>query len=157
QGREVAASSARRGSTARIHWPTQKIATARNMRPRTIIAALLVAIIAANCSLPAAAENQRRISRSVLLDKIRGAWAAQMIGVSYGAPVEFKSLQKIIEGEIKPDDLSNALDQDDLYVEMTFAHVMDTIGLDATTAQFGEAFKDSKYKLWHANAAARRN
>ena len=33
---------------------------------------------------------------------------------------------------------------------------MDTVGLDATTEQFGEMFKDSKYNLWHANAAARR-
>ena len=30
------------------------------------------------------------------------------------------------------------------------------VGLDATTEQYGEMFKDSKYKLWHANAAARR-
>ena len=80
-----------------------------------------------------------------------------MIGVSYGAPTEFKSNGKIIEGEIKGDDLSNAIDQDDLYVEMTFAHVMDTIGLGATTVDYGNAFKDSKYQLWHANAAARRN
>ena len=42
-------------------------------------------------------------------------------------------------------------------MEMTFAHVMDTIGLDATSADYGEAFKNSKYQLWHANAAARRN
>ncbi len=80
-----------------------------------------------------------------------------MIGVSYGAPTEFKTLGKIIEGDIKGDDLSNAINQDDLYVEMTFAQVMDTIGLDATTADYGDAFKDSKYQLWHANAAARRN
>jgi hypothetical protein len=34
---------------------------------------------------------------------------------------------------------------------------MDTVGLDATTAEYGKAFKDTKYRLWHANAAARRN
>ncbi len=102
-------------------------------------------------------ESERQISRKELLDKIRGAWAAQMIGVAYGAPTEFKSIGKIIEGEIKGLELSNAIDQDDLYVEMTFAHVMDTVGLDATTEDYGNAFKDTKYKLWHANAAARRN
>ena len=115
----------------------------------------LTALLAV-ASIAQAAEH-RHLSREVLLDKIRGAWAAQMIGVSYGAPTEFKSNGKIIEGEIKGDDLSNAIDQDDLYVEMTFAHVMDTIGLDATTVDYGNAFKDSKYQLWHANAAARRN
>jgi hypothetical protein len=39
---------------------------------------------------------------------------------------------------------------------MTFAEVMDRIGLNATTEQYGEAFKNSKYRLWHANASARR-
>lgn len=103
------------------------------------------------------AAETRQLSREMLRDKIRGAWAAQMIGVSYGAPTEFKTLGKINEGPIKGDDLSNSIDQDDLYVEMTFAQVMDTIGLDATCADYGEAFKNSKYPLWHANAAARRN
>jgi hypothetical protein len=116
--------------------------------------ALLVGLVLTGSSR---AEEPRHLSRGVLLDKIRGAWAAQMIGVSYGAPTEFKTLGKIIEGPIKGDDLSNSIDQDDLYVEMTFAHVMDTVGLNATTQQYGEAFKDSKYRLWHANAAARRN
>ncbi|MCC6492297.1 MAG: ADP-ribosylglycohydrolase family protein [Pirellulales bacterium] len=114
---------------------------------------LVLVTVAAN----AHGETTRRLSRKQLRDKIRGAWAAQMIGVSYGAPTEFKSNGKIIEGEIKGDDLSNAIDQDDLYVEITFAQVMDSLGLDATTKNYGEAFKDSKYKLWHANAAARKN
>jgi hypothetical protein len=34
---------------------------------------------------------------------------------------------------------------------------MDRLGLDATTEQYGEMFRDSKYSLWHANAGARRN
>jgi ADP-ribosylglycohydrolase len=122
---------------------------------RTPIAFLLLATVAVAQAVHAA--PGRKLSRDELRDKIRGAWAAQMIGVAYGAPTEFKSLGKIIEGEIEGLPLSNAIDQDDLYVEMTFAHVMDTIGLDATTADYGEAFKNTKYKLWHANAAARRN
>lgn len=109
------------------------------------------------CATFARSAEVRRLSRDSLRDKIRGAWAAQMIGVSYGAPTEFSSLGKIIETPIKGDDLSNSIDQDDLYVEMTFAHVMDTVGLDAKCADYGEAFKNSKYDLWHANAAARRN
>ena len=41
---------------------------------------------------------------------------------------------------------------------MTFAEViMDKVGLDATTEQYGEMFKNSMYELWHANAGARRN
>jgi hypothetical protein len=63
----------------------------------------------------------------------------------------------IYEGEIVSRPISNALVQDDLYVEMTFARVMDTVGLDATSADYGEAFKNAQYALWHANAGARRN
>lgn len=100
----------------------------------------------------------RRISHQELEDKIRGGWAGQMIGVSYGAPTEFRSNGKILEGDLAwaPDRVSNSIQQDDLYVEMTFAKVIDTYGINATSEQFGDAFKDSKYGLWHANAAARR-
>jgi hypothetical protein len=124
------------------------------MRFKLVLSLALTALTSVTALAQAPA---RRMSRDELRDKIRGAWAAQMIGVSYGAPTEFKSVGKIIEGEIVSDDLSNAIDQDDLYVEMTFAQVMDSLGLDATTADYGEAFKTTKYRLWHANAAARRN
>ena len=107
----------------------------------------------------AAEAPARRMSRAVLEDKVRGGWAGQMIGVAFGAPTEFRSNGKINEAELKwtPDMLANTIHQDDLYVEMTFAEVMDRLGLDATTEQYGEMFRDSKYSLWHANAGARRN
>ena len=100
----------------------------------------------------------RVMSRQTLQDKIKGGWAGQMIGVSYGAPTEFRVMGKINEEPLAwaPDRIENAIHQDDLYVEMTLARVMDTVGLNATSAQYGEMFKDSKYGLWHANAAARR-
>ena len=103
--------------------------------------------------------ESRRLTRQALDDKIRGGWAGRMIGVSYGAPTEFRAQGKIIEEELKwtPDRVSNSIHQDDLYVEMTFAAVMDKTGLNATIEQYGEAFKDSKYSLWHANAAGRHN
>ena len=111
-------------------------------------------------SAPAAqpAPAERRLTRAVLEDKIRGGWVGQMVGVAYGAPTEFRSNRRIITHPLEwtPDRVSNALQQDDLYVEMTFAQVLDTTGLDATTEQFGEMFKDSQYSLWHANATARR-
>ena len=52
-----------------------------------------------------------------------------MIGVSFGAPTEFRYLGKIIpEDKLpkwKPDMVSEALRQDDLYVDMTLAKVLD--------------------------------
>jgi ADP-ribosylglycohydrolase len=104
-------------------------------------------------------QEVRTLSRKVFEDKVRGGWAGQMIGVSFGAPTEFTSNGKLIEGDLPawtPDRIENAIDQDDLYVEMTFAAVMDSRGLDATTEQYGDAFRTSKYRLWHANAGARR-
>jgi ADP-ribosylglycohydrolase len=102
----------------------------------------------------------REISLDALRDKIRGGWAGQMIGVSYGAPTEFRYRQQIIpENRLpiwKPDRILNSLGQDDLYVDMTFAKVIDEKGLDATTEDFGAQFKEAKYALWHANLAARR-
>jgi hypothetical protein len=102
----------------------------------------------------------KEISLAELRDKIQGGWAGQMIGVSYGAPTEFRYLEKIIpEKELPewaPDKVRNALDQDDLYVDMTFAKVLDDKGINATTEDFGAMFKNAKYRLWHANLAARR-
>lgn len=110
-------------------------------------------------SLCSAFSQTRQISISQLQDKIRGGWAGQMIGVSFGAPTEFRSNGKIITGRIpwNPAWVKESITQDDLYVEMTFAEVLDRHGLDATAEQFGEAFKSTRYPLWHANAAARRN
>ena len=74
---------------------------------------------------------------SVLEDKIRGGWAGQMIGVSFGEPTEFRYLDGIIpEDELpewRPEMVVSTLNQDDLYVDMTFAAVLDEKGLDATT------------------------
>ena len=84
---------------------------------------------------------------SRLEDKIRGGWAGQMIGVSFGAPTEFRFQGQIVPEaalpEWRPDMVRNALDQDDLYVDMTFAAVLDEKGLDATTDDFGAMFRDA--------------
>ena len=115
-------------------------------------------IIAGSLFVPAFAQI-KEIPRASLRDKIEGGWAGQMIGVSFGAPTEFRSNAKINTAELPkwtPDRVSNSLDQDDLYVDMTFAKVLDDKGIDASTADFGAMFKDAKYRLWHANLAARR-
>ncbi|MBL8217346.1 MAG: ADP-ribosylglycohydrolase family protein [Bryobacterales bacterium] len=98
---------------------------------------------------------------NTLKDRIRGGWAGQMIGVSYGAPTEFRFNEQIIPKDKlpvwTPEKINNSLNQDDLYVDMTFAKVLDDKGLDATTDDFGAMFKEARYALWHANLAARRN
>lgn len=121
--------------------------------------ALISTSLIACVLLPCAAED-RRISVAALRDKVAGGWAGQMIGVSYGAPTEFRYRGQIIpEDKLpawRPERVSNSIDQDDLYVDMTFAQVLDDKGIDATTEDFGAMFRNARYKLWHANLAARR-
>lgn len=125
---------------------------------RACLIVLLISITSLFSSFGIEAQIMQ-ISRELLLDKIKGGWAGQMIGVSYGAPTEFRAQGRIYEEalEWRPEMIENALNQDDLYVEITFASVLDKIGLNATTVHFGEAFRTTKYPLWHANAAARKN
>jgi hypothetical protein len=108
----------------------------------------------------AQAGSRRQITLAELRDKIEGGWAGQMIGVSFGAPTEFRALGRIFEEPLppwKPERVKNSLDQDDLYVDMTLARVLDDKGLEATTEEFAAAFAGTQYRLWHANLAARRN
>jgi len=103
----------------------------------------------------------KEIALSVLQDKIKGGWAGQMVGVSYGAPTEFRYRGEIIPEdqlpEWKPEMIHNSIDQDDIYVDMTFAQVLEERGLQASSDDFGAMFRDSKYRLWHANLIGRRN
>jgi hypothetical protein len=124
-----------------------------------LLCALFCAAGAGVACKPAVRPETRTISKASLEDKIRGGWAGKMIGVAFGAPTEFTSNGRINESELppwKPERVENAIHQDDLYVGMTLSETMDRLGLDATTEEFGEAFKVSRYSLWHANAAARR-
>jgi hypothetical protein len=120
----------------------------------------LLTLAATICLLAGTATAARRqISRADLRDRIEGGWAGQMIGVSFGAPTEFRFNQKVVPDDRmkwSPEMVSNSLDQDDLYVDMTFAKVLDDKGLNATTADFGAMLRDAKYRLWHANLSARR-
>jgi len=109
---------------------------------------------------PASDPAEQRLELAVLEDKIRGGWAGQMIGVTYGAPTEFQYLERLVPEENippwSPERVHGALDQDDLYVDITLAEVLDDHGLDATTEDFGTFFREAGYRLWHANLAARR-
>lgn len=106
------------------------------------------------------AEERRVITKERFLDKCRGAWAGQMIGVTYGAPYEFRSNAKPITEPLQewtPDRVAGAIQQDDLYVEMTFLKALEEHGLDITLEQAGAAFAATEFKLWHANRVGREN
>ncbi|MFH1739461.1 MAG: ADP-ribosylglycohydrolase family protein, partial [bacterium] len=107
-----------------------------------------------------AGEPPRSMPLERYLDQLKGGWAGQMIGVSYGAPYEFKAMGEILTDPIrewKPEYIENTIQQDDLYVEMTFLQAIEAKGLNTSTEEAGWFFRDSKYDLWHANKAARDN
>jgi hypothetical protein len=111
---------------------------------------------------PSAAQGDyRRLPVETYREKMKAAWLGQMIGVSLGAPTEFRYLNRIVPEsevpEVYPGLINDAFDQDDLYVEMTFLHSLETYGLDVSSAQAGIDFANSEYQLWHANLTAREN
>jgi hypothetical protein len=101
----------------------------------------------------------KTLTPEVLKDKIAGGWAGKMIGVTYGAPTEFRSLSRIYEDSIKwrPSDIKGSMWQDDVYVQLTFLMSMDKYGIDAPAKKFQEMFAKAGYPLWHANMQARKN
>jgi hypothetical protein len=101
----------------------------------------------------------RNISLQDLKDKIAGGWAGKMMGVTYGAPTEFKAQSKTFDGPInwKPADVLSSMGQDDIYVQLTFLMSMDQFGINAPAKKFQEMFAKAGYHLWHANVQARKN
>jgi hypothetical protein len=105
-------------------------------------------------------------SEDVLKDKIKGGWAGQTIGVTFGGPYEFKYDGTFIQdyqplfwdnGYIRKTMLEVPGLYDDLYMDLTFVDVFERLGLNAPVDSFAQAFAHAGYKLWHANQAARYN
>ncbi|MDD8025530.1 MAG: beta-N-acetylglucosaminidase domain-containing protein [Acidobacteriota bacterium] len=113
-----------------------------------------------------AAGRSVSLSKAALLDKIRGGWAGQTIGCTFGGPTEFRFQGTIIpEGQPIPwDDGSIARAYknspglyDDVYMDLTFVGILEKEGLEAKAASFAKAFAEAPYPLWHANQMARSN
>jgi len=103
----------------------------------------------------------RRLPLRDYRDKMKAGWIGQIVGVSWGAPTEFKWSDKIIPADRMPlwksDMINDAFGQDDLYVEMTFIRTLEQYGLDVSIRQAGIDFANSLYPLWCANDAGRKN
>lgn len=117
-------------------------------------------------SLMAQGQQKRSFTPAVLKDKIKGGWAGQTIGVTYGAPVEFRYLGSMIneyhkiewyDGLLKKTMVDNPGVYDDLYMDLTFVDVLEREGMDAPVSSHAQAIAKAKYMLWHANQAARYN
>jgi ADP-ribosylglycohydrolase len=105
-------------------------------------------------------------TKQTLANKIKGGWAGQTIGVTFGGPYEFAwqgtfigDYQPLLwyDGYLKKTMINNPGLYDDLYMDLTFVDVFEKYGLDAPVDSFSNAFAHAGYMLWHANQAARYN
>lgn len=141
-----------------------------NMRVTLIsIIAFVTGMMISSCSggdnnpLP----DKLSMSHEKLMDKIKGGWAGQTIGVSYGAPTEFKYQQKMIpDSVIIPWGNSDCIKKimtnepgiyDDIYMDLTFVEVFDRLGIHAPVDSLAYAFAYADYDLCEANQTARFN
>ena len=137
-----------------------------------MMAALLVAtlspaeVLLASDSSETVAGDLVTLRSTVLRDKIRGAWAGQTIGVTYGFPVEFKFNSRRVpddreipwyDGYLKDTYENNSGAYDDIYVDLTFVQVFEDKGLDAPAQAFADVFANADYYLWFANQISRYN
>ena len=106
------------------------------------------------------------LSKKQLKDKIKGGWAGQTIGVTFGGPYEFRFQGTFIgdyqsldwyDGYLKNTMINNPGLYDDLYMDLTFVDVFEKYGLDASLDSFANAYANAGYMLWHANQAGRYN
>ena len=106
------------------------------------------------------------LSKADLMDKIKGGWAGQVIGCTYGGPTEFKYNGTMIQDYIPLDWDETKMEwyytnapglYDDVYMDLTFVEVFEKEGVDAPASSHAKAFAYAEYMLWHANQAARYN
>ncbi|MDE6704259.1 MAG: ADP-ribosylglycohydrolase family protein [Muribaculaceae bacterium] len=136
----------------------------------TLISVAISISMLTSCSsenYPSGLPKEVKMDRAVLYDKIKGAWAGQTIGVSYGGPTEFKYQGRIIPDSVTiewgaDDCIKKWMDgfpglYDDVYMDLTFVEIFDRLGIDAPVDSMAMAFANAGYMLWEANQTARYN
>ena len=137
-------------------------------RAELILMAAAMALVCGCVSKSVKAPSEKdevTLTKEQLMDKIKGGWAGQTIGCTYGGPTEFV-YSTIINDNVPikwPDhriqwyyDHIPGL-YDDIYMDLTFVEVFEKEGLDAPIESFAKAFSTAAYPLWHANQNARYN
>ena len=127
-----------------------------------VMGLILVLAFSSHC----APDRFLKISKETLGDKIKGGWAGQVIGCTFGGPTEFRFRSTFIPDhqpiEWDRDRIAWYYDNapglyDDIYMDLTFVEVFEKAGMDAPAERFAQAFANARYPLWHANQAARYN
>lgn len=133
---------------------------------KIIVFIFLFVVIVTSAQTKLADNKSITLSTETLLDKVKGGWAGQVIGCTYGGPTEFRFLGSMIQdyqnipwpdGYIKWWYENEPGLYDDVYMDLTFVDVIEKLGIDAPVDSFARAFAYSDYYLWHANQTARYN
>lgn len=137
------------------------------MKQTVLLMAIFLMVACTSKTTSEKALNLRTsLTKSELQDKIKGGWAGQVIGCTYGGPTEFR-----YNGKIIPDSVSIPWDStrclwyyqnapglyDDVYMDLTFVDVFEKEGIDAPASSHATAYANAGYMLWHANQAGRYN
>jgi hypothetical protein len=134
--------------------------------PVKILSTISIVFLIISCTPKNSGDEYITITKEVLLDKIKGAWAAQTIGVTYGGPTEFRFNKRIIPDSITLQWSDTTMYHwmsripglyDDIYMDLTFVEVMDKESVDAPATSHAQAYANAKYWLWHANQQGRYN
>ena len=111
-------------------------------------------------------KEELALSKAQLKDKIKGGWAGQTIGVTFGGPIEFRFCGTMMQdyqpikwydGYLKETMINNPGLYDDIYMDLTFVDVFQKKGLNAPVEEFAKAYANAGYMLWHANQVGRYN
>ena len=131
-----------------------------------LLVILAAIIIVSSCQTNKPPKSEVIITKAELSDKIKGGWAGQVIGCTYGGPTEFQWNGTMIGDHVPiPWDSTHMLWYyenfpglyDDVYMDLTFVDVFEKNGLDASDSLHALTFARAQYPLWHANQAARYN
>ena len=132
-----------------------------------IISVFLFAMCLVACNkVKTNAPESLSMSKGTLMDKIKGGWAGQTIGVVFGAPTEFKFQGTTVQ-DYQPVPWSEGYVKywwdkkpglfDDIYNDLTFVQTFEEAGLDCPVDTLANRFAWAEYHLAHANQAARYN
>ncbi|MBP3321178.1 MAG: ADP-ribosylglycohydrolase family protein [Clostridia bacterium] len=101
------------------------------------------------------------LTEAEILDKMKGGWIGQMVGVAWAAPTEFRWAGQLMPRSNmpgwKPATINDAFGQDDLYVEVPFLDTMQRHGYDCNPKLIAQAFRKTTFFMDHANMQARDN
>lgn len=137
----------------------------KKVKPLLFVCALL-SLQAYAITQPKSSLNNITLTKSQLMDKIKGGWAGKTIGCTYGGPVEFKYNGMFIQDYIPMSWDNQSIKwyfdhapglYDDLYVNLSFVDVIERLGYKAPADSFATAFANASFPLWHANQSARYN